>query len=296
MIVTLGGVRGSAPLSDPPGSRYGTDTTSVQVDGAGGERVQLDLGSGARNATGARPGVALLLLFTHYHHDHLCGLPFLPGLESPKRRMVFAAPRMNHRTVRSVLSRWMAPPFWPLRLDDFPAQIEYRTLRPADAARGIQWGGLCIRWTRVHHSEDCYAYRVEEARTRSAFVLATDLEWAASSMKERLDFFRLVQEPEPADLLLFDAQYTPGEYIRKHGWGHSRWSDAVEVARKTGVARMGLVHHDPGRTDEDLDRIDRKVRAACPTAHLARQGEVFHLPARGRGCGSAQRIERSGSG
>lgn len=274
MIVTPGGVRGSAPSCRGP-SRYGTDTTCVRVESRPGESVWLDMGSGARSLP---VGGQMLVLFTHYHLDHLCGLPSWSGLSRPGHRVVFAAPRMNRRTVRSVLAEWMAPPFWPMSLDRVPARVTFRTLE-SGGTRGFRWGGFRIRWVGVHHSEPCFAYRLDEERTGASLLFATDIEWSGSSRTQRDAFLRLAADPAPPSLLLCDGQYTPREYVRKRGWGHSRWTDAVVLARMTGAARLGIVHHDPDRSDEALARMERELRAMFPSAGLVRQGRRIRIPA-----------------
>ena len=76
-------------------------------------------------------------------------------------------------------------------------------------------------------------------------------EAAARDENQRLeDFF------EGADFLIHDAQYTQQEYdTDKHGWGHSPIEYAVKVARRSQVKRLALFHHDPMRSDAQLDEL-----------------------------------------
>lgn len=274
MIVTPGGVRGSAPAIARGRPVYGTDTTCLRVDSRPGESVWLDLGSGARNLPA---GGRMLVLFTHYHMDHLFGLPSWAGLSDPGARITFAAPRMGGKTVRSVLTRWMSPPYWPLGLDRVEARVTFRTLE-SDGERGFRWGGFRIRWVRVPHAGPCYAYRLDEERTGASLLFATDIEWMGADRAEREAFLRLAARPGPPSLLLYDGQYTSRDYARKRGWGHSRWTDAVGLAREIGPGRLGLVHHDPDRSDSALARIERELRTLCPSAWLVRQGRPIGVP------------------
>lgn len=57
-----------------------------------------------------------------------------------------------------------------------------------------------------------------------------------------------------ADLLIHDAQYTEDEYKKTVTWGHSTFRDAVDLALQAGVKRLGLFHHDPDRTDEEINK------------------------------------------
>ncbi len=72
-----------------------------------------------------------------------------------------------------------------------------------------------------------------------------------------------------ADLLFHDAQYTEEEYPRKRGWGHSTSTDAVDLAMEAGVKRVGLFHHDPDRSDADLDRMVDRCRTRIVKSGVA---------------------------
>lgn len=280
MLVTLGGVRGSVPRFSSGCSRYGMDTTSVLVEGVDGDVILIDLGTGAQHLAEtlcSKDPLRALVLFSHYHLDHLYGLPMFPLLYTARSHLIFAAPLIGRRSVAHVLSQLMSAPYWPIRLQDMPARVQFRTLRRSGPLRSSRWGGLRIRWTPVHHGSGGVAYRVDEVQTGSSFVFATDLEWSESSPAERLEFMQLVREPVPAQALFFDAQYTPGEYKRKCGWGHSRWTDAIEIARAAEVPLVRMIHHAPHRNDSELDRIDQRVRKSYPGARVGRQGEKIRL-------------------
>jgi ribonuclease BN (tRNA processing enzyme) len=75
-----------------------------------------------------------------------------------------------------------------------------------------------------------------------------------------------------ADVLIHDSQYTFSEYEKYEGWGHSTFRDAVNLAIDAGVGRLGFFHHDPDRTDDELNRIvagcrktlsERKLPLGC---------------------------------
>ena len=57
-----------------------------------------------------------------------------------------------------------------------------------------------------------------------------------------------------ADLVIHDAEFDEKEYEAHRGWGHSTYADTVDLALAAGVKRLGLFHHDPNRTDDDLDK------------------------------------------
>ena len=79
-----------------------------------------------------------------------------------------------------------------------------------------------------------------------------------------------------ADVLIHDAQYTPDEYPAHRGWGHSTWQDAVNAAKESNARRLLLAHHDPTRTDAELEAILEKARREFPRAELASQHLAIH--------------------
>ncbi len=281
MKIIVGGTRGSFPIAQSDFMRYGGDTTSFLVEGADGERVLLDIGTGARRLGGRLQEGSerrLLVLLTHFHLDHLFGLPSLPQLYDGKWRITFAAPRRRGHEIARELSRLLAQPLWPLQLESMAARLSFRNLPGAVSRTPLRWGGLTIRWEPLHHPAGCWAYRIDERVTGASMVFATDVEWPAAGAAERARWLAWARRPTPPDSLFFDGQYTPEDYDRYRGWGHSRWSDAVEVARAVGARRLYVIHHAPDRDDGAMAAVERRLRAVFRRARAARQGDVIRLP------------------
>lgn len=286
MKVFLAGVRGTAPVTGPAFARYGGATTCLLVEGGRDARILVDAGSGAR-AAGARllerpgRGRAVLVLLTHYHLDHLIGLPGLAPLYRPGWRVDFAAPRRAGVTAAAVVRKLLGPPFWPVGVDRLPARVRCVTLPGRVSAAPRPYRGLTVRWCALPHPDGCTAYRVDEPATGTALVVATDCEWRAATPRDRAALRHLCRAPRPADLLLCDGHYTPAEYARHRGWGHNSWRDAAELAAETGARRLWIVHHAPDRTDRELDLIRRAARRAWPGVEWAREGRALDLPGSG---------------
>ena len=281
MKVTLFGVRGTSPVIGPEFREYGGETTSILVEGEGGEMVVIDAGTGLRKigdrllAKSAAP--SLLLLMTHYHLDHVVGLPSFSPLYNGNWRISAAAPIMDNRSVDEVLERIFAEPFWPLQVDTLPARLDFATLPGDISDKPFIYGGLEIRWTLLHHPGGATAYRVDDPATGGSFVFATDVEWEDSSAEEKKAFVTLCAEPFPPDLLVFDGQFTRENYDKFRGWGHSSWQTAVEVSRQVKAKRLLITHHDPSSNDEVLNEIEKQLAHTHPEANLARDGMEFVL-------------------
>jgi ribonuclease BN (tRNA processing enzyme) len=275
MQVFLGGVRGTSTVADEAFLEFGGETTSILLEGIKGERIVLDAGTGIR-AVGScleegDPG-DVLVLFTHYHLDHVMGLPSFGPLYGDGWRVELASPVREGWTVERAVTCLLDRPFWPVRVPDLGAAVRFSTL-PEDTASDAQpYGGLEIRWCPVCHPDGCTAYRIDEPASGASVALATDLEWGQSSPEQRAALLRLLTEPDPVETLLFDGNYTPTEYEKRTGWGHSTWEDAASVAREAGVVRLLVTHHAPDADDDRLRQVEREVRARVPGAALARGG------------------------
>lgn len=280
MKLTFGGVRGTNPVAQPDFMKYGGETTSFLIEGRTGEQVLIDAGTGVRELgrllqTSVAPK-RVLMLMTHYHLDHVVGLPSLGLIYSPEWTLEIAAPAHEDVVVEATMSRVMDKPFWPLQVEDLKSRLHFTALDQAPEAP-LTYGGLEIRWCPLRHPGGCTAYRVDEPATGAALVLATDVEWGSATDGERASLLRLCRSPKPAGLLVMDAQYTPAEVAKFKGWGHSTWEEAAAVARATGVSRLWLTHHDPRRTDADLDALRAVVQAADSSIDLARERMVIEL-------------------
>lgn len=279
MKLTFGGVRGSRPVTDPAFAGYGGDTTSVLVVGAAGERILVDAGSGLANLEPylGGQGDPLLLVFSHYHLDHLLGLPMFAALRHEGRRIAVAGPRGLERALGGLV----APPYWPLPLEDVPARLEYPDLTD----RRLTHGGLAIAFCPVAHPGGCFAYRIQEDATGTALVFATDIEWAAMDQAQRTLFLDMCRRPFPAQLLVMDGHLTLNDSAVRKGWGHSTFAEVIQAARLIGDPKVILTHHDPAHDDRELDAFAMSLHdhvdnhAPGLQASLARQGQVLEVQA-----------------
>jgi phosphoribosyl 1,2-cyclic phosphodiesterase len=237
----------------------------------GSRLIVLDAGSGMR-ALGDRllegkGPVQADVLLSHYHYDHLQGLPFFTPLFEPRNRFTFHGPRREGRSVQDVLEGQMVPPYFPVTLDEVArAGLEFRTLEPGTP---FWLGEVRVSSAELDHPGGNLGYRLEY-RSRS-LVYATDVEHTDRPAEV------LVELARGADVLLHDAMYTAPEYSARRGWGHSTWAGAVATAQAAGVKRLVLFHHDPGRDDRGLDAVVRSVRRRWPNALAAREGLTLRL-------------------
>jgi len=247
------GVRGSVPTPVSRNLRYGGNTPCVEVRITADEVLIFDAGSGIR-ALGAeiaarahRPRV-VHIFFTHFHWDHVQGLPYFAPLYARESNLVFHSAHPPEK-LRAVLAAQMESPYFPVSFGELAARMDFRQM----TAEPERFGELSVSCFPLHHPQGSVGYRI--AHAERSVIYATDHEHGDAATDRRLR-----EVSENADVLVYDAQYTPEEYASRQGWGHSTWLEATRVAKDAGVNRLVLFHHDPDRDDEAIDRI---VEQAC---------------------------------
>lgn len=283
MRVVLGGVRGTAPVSHPDFSLFGGATTCVLVADRAGHRIVLDAGTGLQRLAPefeiTQGRIAPLMLLTHYHLDHLMGLPSFPLLYDADAEIIIAAPLREGITAQRAVERLIAAPFWPV---GFRARQQYLVLPQDSGDRPFQYGPFEVRWCAVHHPNGCHAYRIDELDSGRSMVFATDLEWGASNAAERQALLALCRYPRPLDLLIMDGQFDSATGARFRGWGHSAWQEAVGVAKAAAARHLVVTHHAPDANDDLLAQREQHLlgaagQAGLPKAWLAREGMTIAL-------------------
>ena len=250
--------------------RYGGNTPCLEVRLPNGEIFLFDAGTGARKlgqslieqAQGLPLNINIFL--THFHWDHIQGIPFFEPLFDPQNRIRFLA---HTRTgpLRGVLEGQMARPYFPITFEG-GCQRAFENL----SDETLECGSLRVTPFPLNHPQGATGYRLE---TQGALIVyATDHEHG------NIDLDRgLCEMARGADLLICDSQYTPEEYESKRGWGHSTWTQALAFAQDCGVKQVLLFHHDPGHSDEQLDRISEKAQRQMPNAVMAKEGWTLDL-------------------
>lgn len=273
MRVRFWGTRGSIAAPGRHTVRYGGNTSCVEMRTDAGDLFIFDMGTGIRElgrhllaeANGPIHGNILL---SHTHWDHIQGFPFFWPAFVGGNQFTICAARDLDRDLEGVLAGQMDFTYFPVRLADMHAEVQFRDLDEGQTTIG----GVRVDVQYLNHTNLTLGYRLQA--DDHVLVYATDTEphdkrvrptqrlkradgapWPVHAEDRRfVDFIR------DADLLISDAQYTAEEFPDKVGWGHSSVEHAVDFAVAGGVKRLALYHHDPPRSDRAIDALIRRAR------------------------------------
>jgi phosphoribosyl 1,2-cyclic phosphodiesterase len=295
------GVRGSIPCPGPDTVRYGGNTSCFELRFGEEERlVIIDAGSGLRllgdylmKHDFKQGPIKTQLFLTHTHWDHIMGFPFFTPIFIPGTEIdVYGPVTYEDEGLDRIIGDQLRYRYFPVQHSELSAKIRYHPLREGDIDLG---DGIHVRTKYLNHPILCLGYRFEyrgkvfcTAYDTEPFrnVFPTDpndpsydpeaakegAEAAKEENEKVLRFFR------GADLLIHDSQYTQKEYVTSRlGWGHSSFEHAINSAHKAGVKKLLLFHHDPHRTDDELESLvngyKRRIGSkSSTTIDIAREG------------------------
>ncbi len=256
MQIEFLGTRGSVSVSGKRYEEFGGATSCIRIL-SGKDELYLDAGSGIVSSA-PESDTDITILLTHLHLDHLEGLPMFPAIFHPGRKIRLYGAKREEGTLEELLDRVFSPPFWPLRLRDLPADVEFLEL-----PEKLSIGNLEVTHMESDHPDGSLVFRIQERD--SAFVYATDFEHGARTEE-------LIHFSEKASLLVYDGQYTEDEYQKYRGFGHSTASEGKIVAKKAHADAVWITHHAPYHQDAMLLEMEKDAGI-----HFARRNERISL-------------------
>lgn len=288
MRVRMWGVRGSIPSPGPRTVRYGGNTTCIEVRSDDDSLVILDAGTGifplAQTLLAKLPVTAHVFI-THTHWDHIQGLPFFVPLYIPgnKVRIHGAYDIVSMQGIEQVMNVQLQYSYFPIREAELKAGIEYQTLTVGEP---VTIGDATVTPVLMNHPVTDLGYRVE-CNGKSMFFTGDHEPWVniyAPEDPEHAEYQAMIDQRQaeldaaigPVDVLVADAAYTLAEYPPKIGWGHGTFDSTIQMAQRIGAKRLICTHHEPTRSDEDLEKVFAEAmnRHSAPGCEimLAREG------------------------
>jgi phosphoribosyl 1,2-cyclic phosphodiesterase len=278
MQLVFWGTRGSLPMNTPKHRLFGGNTACIGVH-AGDDMVVFDGGSGLIHLGSEmveRDRKEIDICFSHFHSDHICGLPFFKPFFDSSFTVRLHSFGTNDATLYDAINGYLSSPIFPIGLANFKAQIEF-VEHGADDALSI--GDLRVSACPIPHPGGAHALKAVSATNTQggargneskSFVYATDTEHNPTAINTSLVAFM-----REVDMAVYDCTYDDAEFATKQGWGHSTWQEGLRLAMAAEVKQFGIFHHEPERSDEMLLAIEAQAQEMMPHSFVTR--DYMHI-------------------
>lgn len=232
---------------------FGVETSCVEV--AGDEMSLLvDGGSGLRRygqmiTPKLKGGEEHHLLLTHFHWDHLLGIPFFPPIFKKNQTVhIYAVQEDLEKNIRLKFSK----PFFPVPFESVGANVVFHYLKPRVK---VKIGEFDVTPYQLDHPDPCWGFKIE--KDNLGYAHCVDTEGTRVSREDMGPDLPLYQG---VNLMYFDAQYTLPELVEKSNWGHSAAQIGLDIALREDINYVIFGHHDPGATIKNLFELRKQTK------------------------------------
>lgn len=273
--ITFWGVRGSVAAAGKETQRYGGNTICLSVR-SGKTHIICDAGTGIRplgdKLLKSRQKVKATILLSHLHWDHFMGLPFFEPLYHKRNEFTIAGMGYAKKSFKTVFAGVMKPPYFPIKPSAFPAKVNYKTL----TGKPFRIDDVKVETFPCNHPGGSFGWKFIFPNGKS-LIHISDNEPSPRKRDKQIEWM------QGADVIIHDSQFSPAEYSRFRGWGHSPYNYPVEMAVAARAKRLFMYHYDPAAADKELEKRLLAARGLVRRQHsslrvdLSREGTSITL-------------------
>lgn len=243
MKITLYGVMGSMPGGQ---SDLGKNSTCLVIED--GQSIIIDAGTGIHSYLNSTTLIHHHVLFTHYHLDHVIGLPFAKSLFDSAQSVDMYGPKLGQFRVSNLLDSLFVNPLLPISKDELKASVHYHTIHK-DKVRTIQ--GFHVTSLAVPHPGGCIVYRL--TKNNKSISILTDLPNHSEKNSELVKFCK------NSDLIYADATFLESEVKIKEDFGHSSLESVLALFAASKSKQLVIGHHLPNRQYDSLKKYESET-------------------------------------
>ena len=275
LFVTFWGVRGTLPTPGWQTSKYGGNTSCVEINYSSRgslHAIILDAGSGivrcGENAL-KRGDNTFHIVLTHMHYDHIIGLTKFTPLFKRNCKIHIYGHSKQTESFENAIKNIFRDPYFPVLFKDLPAapNISFHDL---GTAQHCEINGLKLETLALNHPQDATAYKVFSPLGSKNIIYATDHEHGTEKDKALKVFVK------KTNLFIFDSTYSESDFSKYKGWGHSTASFGAQISKDSNVESYAIFHHDPDSTDKILEeKILPEAKAIFQNSFLAKEKKTL---------------------
>jgi phosphoribosyl 1,2-cyclic phosphodiesterase len=261
MYIKFWGTRGSIPVPGNDTLKYGGNTSCVEIGLSNNKMLILDAGSGIRElgkklVSNGKVGT-IDILFTHYHWDHIQGIPFFLPIFQKEATINFYGETSNGEKTKDILSSQMTSNYFPIGLDEMNAELIYHDVKPFN---NYEINGAKLKTFRANHSSPTISYKITDGDKTIVYLTDNELIMDDSSGNSIYDKLKksnkeLIDFCFGCDYLIHDSMYDESSLVDKKGWGHSANVTLAYFGILSQVKNLILFHYNPDYTDAKIDGL-----------------------------------------
>ena len=246
MQVNVHGCRGSIPSCSEETVGYGGNTSCYEIR-FDNFQIIIDSGSGFRTVK-LDPNLTKIILYSHWHHDHIQGLPFNSDIFNSANEISLCSALSTKRPFRHTLQTYFSGGYFPVDIVTVLKNLKFFNVSELQQKFKTDFK---LDWLELNHPGGSAGYSVHYQDKK--FCYLCDNEYETSQLEALADFCK------SADLVIWDGMFTDDELTQKKGWGHSSIEQALDFFEAATISKVLISHHDPSRTDVQLDNLARSL-------------------------------------